>query len=407
MPRDMSAASDPSPAPPAESSSRSGAREALRVLVAEDDPLLRAYLVLQVERMGHLATEVGNGEAALAALATGSHDVLISDWVMPGLSGLELVRRIRHRDQGYLHIILMTSPGETRTIRDALAAGADDFLLKPLTEIDIELGLASAARVVRLKQSLERRNAALEKTRERLELALGEVRRDLDSAARLQRRLLPAPRGVGALRHATSFTPSLSIGGDSLGRVELADGRAFFFALDVSGHGVPAALNSFSLHRRICGLAEVTGGRLEVIAERLNRQLLDEDGEAYFTAAMVSLAPDGTGELLRAGHPYPLLIDECGVTSITDGCLPIGMVADAIYRAVPLSLAPGARLLIHSDGVTDGGLEPSRLAGAIAAQRDSELDSAIGAIDWLLLRARNGGAPADDISMLLIERESE
>ncbi|HZG45726.1 MAG TPA: SpoIIE family protein phosphatase [Allosphingosinicella sp.] len=378
----------------------------LSVLVAEDDPLVAEYLAMAVEDLGCRAEAVTDGQAALARLRAESFDVLISDWMMPEMDGVELIRHARAEQEGYLHIIMMTALGEERTIRTALEAGADDFLYKPVEDIQIELGIAAARRVVELQRRLQRRNRHLAAAHERTRAAYGQIKEDLTAAAKMQRRLLPETKVTGPVRFAYAFQPSLDIGGDSLGVVPLSNGRWLFFDIDVSGHGVPAALNSFALHSRLTHLGPAEPEQLAQVASLLSEELLAQQGDAYCTTVIGLAEADGSKVwLLRAGHPMPLLMRGASAPSfLPEGGLPLGMLPGASHPVIELDLEPGDRLLIYSDGVTEGGLGEEGLQEACHQLGPADLSSMIGALEWRLLHLRRGRPPEDDISMLAIER---
>jgi sigma-B regulation protein RsbU (phosphoserine phosphatase) len=382
------------------------AQRPLWVLIAEDDALIAEYLVMAVEELGCRAEAVVNGQMALERLLATPFDVLISDWMMPKMDGVELIRRARTEHDRYLHVIMMTARGEERTIRTALEAGADDFLYKPVEDIQIELGIAAARRVVELQRRLERRNRHLAAAHERTREAYRQIKADLHAAAAMQRRLLPPPKLTGPLRYTHVFQPSLDIGGDSLGVVALPNGRSLFFDIDVSGHGVPAALNSFALHSRLTQLAPAEPQELPEIAALLNQELLSQPGEVYFTSVFGLAEADGSKLwLIRAGHPMPLLIRrEREPEFLTDGGLPLGMLAGVKHEVCQVPLAPGDRVLIYSDGVTEGGLGEDGLRRACAELATSELATMVGDLERRLLQRRKGRPPEDDISMLVIQR---
>jgi phosphoserine phosphatase RsbU/P len=397
----MSAISSDPQADPAQ-----GDAQPLQVLVAEDDPLIGEYLALTIERLGCHVTTVPDGETALSALSSGAFDVLVTDWMMPRLDGIELIRRVRSKRERYLHVIMMTARRAAQTIRTALEAGADDFLYKPIDDIQIELGLAAAKRVVALQRRLQRRNRDLAAAHERTRKAYDQIKADLSAAAELQRRLLPTPDFQGVLRYALSFRPSLDIGGDSLGLVRTKNGRALFFNIDVSGHGVPAALNSFALHSRLARLAPGTPDELIRCATTLNAELAAQPGDEYMTMVVGLVEADASRAwLLRAGHPMPMLLrGDAEPRFLEQGGYPLGLLPDADFELSEVDLSPGDRILVYSDGVTDGGLGESGLIDFCARQQLCDIASFLGALEWRLLNLRNGAPPDDDVSMLLLER---
>jgi sigma-B regulation protein RsbU (phosphoserine phosphatase) len=376
------------------------------VLVADDDPLIADYLCLVLEALGCVPVQAPDGKAALERLGEQHFDVLLTDWMMPEMDGIELVQRARSLQQGYLHVILMTAQGEERTVRTAIDAGVDDFLYKPFETINIELGITAARRVVQLQRRLERRNRHLIAAHERTQTAYRQLKADLMAAAEMQKRLLPADRLHGPLRHISLFTPSLDIGGDTLGVIDLANGRRLFFDIDVSGHGVPAALNSFALHSRLTRLAPGDPEALAEAAQTLNEELLAQGGDAYMTAVFGIAEGDGSRLwLIRAGHPLPILLPAQGQPRfLDDGGLPLGMIPGVRHHVQEVALAPGDRLLIYSDGVTESGIGEDGLVEAFERQRQCALPEMMGALEWRLLQTRAGQPPEDDVSMLAIER---
>jgi sigma-B regulation protein RsbU (phosphoserine phosphatase) len=387
----------------------------LQVLIAEDDELLADYLALEITGLGSEVEIAPDGRAALRLLQERSFDVLVTDWMMPHMDGIELVRSVRETGAAecYLHIIMMTARGEERDIRTALEAGADDFLYKPVDRIQIELGIASARRVVDLQRRLKRRNRHLLAANERTRVAYTRIKNDLASAAALQRRLLPEPRLEGPVRFGWAFQPSLDIGGDSLGVVDLPNGRILFFIIDISGHGIPAALNSFALHNRLAQLAPAEPEGLVEAAALINQEMAAQIGETYFTAVLGLVNASGDRAwLLRAGHPMPLL---CRPGSrprlLEEGGLPIGMLPDLRHELSELVLEPGDRLLLYTDGVTDcadhGCMDAETLAEFCVQHQNLPLQAFAASLEARLAVMRGGKPPEDDISIFVLERAGQ
>jgi DNA-binding response OmpR family regulator len=126
----------------------------MRILVAEDDAVSRRVLEAVLERMGHQCEVTADGDQAWARLANADDDaphVLITDWMMPGLAGPDLCRKVREAYGESVYVVMLTAlSGETH-VRAAIDAGADDFLTKPLDRNQLAMRLAVAERLHALR----------------------------------------------------------------------------------------------------------------------------------------------------------------------------------------------------------------------------------------------------------------
>lgn len=130
----------------------------VNALLADDNLVTRTLLSETLRRLGHDVTAVEDGAAALAAFQARGTQVLILDWMMPGMDGLEVCRRIRTLPGGGEVFILMVTAREgTTAVSEALAAGVDDYLVKPVTPELLAARITIAAR--RLEQDAARRQA--------------------------------------------------------------------------------------------------------------------------------------------------------------------------------------------------------------------------------------------------------
>ena len=134
----------------------------MRILVADDEPTGRAIAEATLRAQGHDCTAVADGQAAWASFQQHRPDVVISDWMMPGMSGLELCRRIRATPGPYPYFIMVTGRGAAAAVLEGMNAGADDYLVKPLDGGDLEARLVAAARVTGLHHSLAEQRHDLE-----------------------------------------------------------------------------------------------------------------------------------------------------------------------------------------------------------------------------------------------------
>jgi len=134
----------------------------LDVLVVDDDPASRAVLCAAVIDLGHRCRSAANGVDALEAHKERRADVILSDWTMPGIDGMELCRRVRALDAGtYTYLLFVSGHAQKRDFVAAVRAGADDYLPKPVNLDDLEARLIAAARVVDAYRKLADRNVVL------------------------------------------------------------------------------------------------------------------------------------------------------------------------------------------------------------------------------------------------------
>jgi two-component system, cell cycle response regulator len=134
----------------------------MRILIADDEPTSRLVAEMALRDLGHECDTVTDGAEAWNAFQSRRPDVVISDLVMPGLTGLELCRNVRAHPGGYTYFILVTGHGVRDQIVEAMNAGADDYLLKPLDPDDLQVRLIAAARVTALHRQLAKQRTELE-----------------------------------------------------------------------------------------------------------------------------------------------------------------------------------------------------------------------------------------------------
>ncbi len=135
----------------------------MRILAVEDDPVARAVLSRTLRLAGHEVVLADDGEAALALLEQDPVRLVVSDWVMPGVDGLELCRRVRSRlGADYVYFILVTSNHPSaQNQREAIEAGVDDYLKKPLVPEELWMRLHVAERILRYSTQVRQLEAFL------------------------------------------------------------------------------------------------------------------------------------------------------------------------------------------------------------------------------------------------------
>ncbi|MDO5632764.1 MAG: SpoIIE family protein phosphatase [Paracoccus sp. (in: a-proteobacteria)] len=390
----------------------------------DDSRAQRRTLAIQLRRAGYEVVEAASAPEAMAICQARQPDMILSDWVMPGMSGPEFCQAFRAmKREGYGYFILLTSKTDKADIAYGLAAGADDFMTKPVAGAELLARLAAAERILRFEEQLRATNAQLLSAWEKLHAAQEAMDRDLIEARKLQQGLVRERNGsFGPFDLSLMLRPAGHIGGDLVGFFPIDADRAGIFAIDVSGHGVAAALLAARLAVHLSGSAEqnialhnTPGGVNSVppkrLARILNTMMLDEmQTDTYFTMLYAELNHrTGMVNLVQAGHPHPVLQRSSGeVVWLGNGGMPIGLFTEPRFDEVSVRLHPGDRLLITSDGITEAENPDGRLLGEEGMSmilRTNQMlhgHNFLESMSWSISEYTKGER-GDDMSAVLIE----
>ena len=134
----------------------------MKVLLAEDSLTMRRLLASQLQRWNYEITEVEDGAQAWEKFQESHFSLVLTDWMMPEVDGLELIRRIRESGHAeYVYIVLLTSKSENEDLVEAMDAGADDFLAKPCNPKELRVRLRAGERIIELEHTLIQQNQQL------------------------------------------------------------------------------------------------------------------------------------------------------------------------------------------------------------------------------------------------------
>lgn len=322
--------------------------EPFRILLVEDDDgdaLLVEELLYDTD-LPHTLARCRTAAQARAALAARPVDCVLLDLHLPDASGVQTVQAIQAEAEAA--IIVLTGLDEPRAGVDALAAGAQDYLVKGKVEPDL---MQRAVRYAVQRKQAERANAALQ---------IGRLR--AEENARLERGLLPEPLLTStAVTAASRYYPGRAqalLGGDFLDVVQTDDGQVHAVIGDVSGHGPDAAALGVCL--RIAWRSLTLGGHRDQgllhlleqihIAERANTNL-------FTTCTLITLDADAARLTLHlAGHHAPLLITPDGTTEIEAAHGMALGIAPGLgkWPATTLTLPAQGALIAYTDGLIEG-----------------------------------------------------
>jgi len=372
------------------------------VLVCDDSPTDAAIVRSLLVKQGCKVTIARSGAEALTKLAERSFDLLLLDYEMEGLSGVEVARQLRHggTSRPYMPVILLTARTAQSDRLEGLQAGATDFITKPFDPLELTARIENHLHTKRLHDRLLATNAELNAERAKVRL--------------VQLALLPQemPR-IKGLSFSAAYLPSSIASGDYYDVIERADGRVVIAIADVSGHGIPSAMHMSVLRSSLRSMVEEDVDAVEIMA-RLNRVLRHALDSFSFVTFYLAELDTHTLILsqLAAGHHNPLLHDLASnaVEELpVEGTLPLGLDENFQIATTKATLKAGQRLILYTDGVTDEQNidgEFFSLEGLTAAIRETAGMGLDAAKDHIVLRMKShseGIGNQDDATLLIMQ----
>lgn len=404
---------------------------ALTVLVLDDSAAQRKMVCALLRKWGHTAIASGDPHEALDLARDPKVDLILCDWMMPGMTGPEFCRHLRaDMGQKYAYVLLLTSKSHGSAVAEGLEAGADDFLTKPVRPPELRARLNAGARIVAMQRALVENNQLLETALDELQTVYSAIDRDLDEARRQQESLLQdRSYTFDEADISMMLKASGHVGGDMVGCFRVNESLIGFFSLDVSGHGVASAM----IATRIAGMLSdaspdqniamsrrddriYTDLPPKMAAARLNALMLKEmQTDRYFTLCLGFLSLNtGMVRMVQAGHPHPILMRADGsVELIGDGGMPVGLIPGATFSTFECRLAPGDRLLLYSDGLTEcpdqcgDFLDEDGLIDLALAHSDKAGSSFLDAVQTDLASFAGTEDFPDDVSALSIDYKGQ
>ncbi len=402
-------------------------RARLTVLLVEDSATQRRIMRWTLERFGFEVIEAVSGQEALAICRESNVDIVICDWMMPGMTGPEFCQSFRKLErEGYGYFILMTSLSDKASAAAALDLGADDFVTKPVDVTELRARIRAGERVLEMEGQLRGRNRMISDTLQKLRTLYDGMERDLQAARHLQESLVPdRHQRHGHARISLLLHASGHVGGDLVGTYPIDETHIGLYALDVSGHGVSSALMTARLSGYLSGrsptrhlaLHRDASGRLhhrppiETVAKLNDIMLSEADNDHYLTLLLAEVnTTTGAVSMCQAGHPNPVVQRADGRIEFPGaGGFPVGLLPEASYTPLPLLLSSGDRLIMASDGVTEcpspEGIQLGQEGLKQMLKRHRRLcDKALMAALMQDLAAHAGaGGFQDDISFVILE----
>jgi sigma-B regulation protein RsbU (phosphoserine phosphatase) len=317
----------------------------IQILVIDDDLVMQMILKNTLQAQNYEVIVAKNGKEGISFAKQYQPALIICDWMMPDIDGLEVCRQIKLEDKLSSTIfILLTSKGAVEVKVQALDNGADDFLSKPIDKTELIASVRAGLRIYQLNKDLQRQKQLLEA--------------ELAEAGDYIQSLLPLPL-KGDVNITAEFIPSSQLGGDCYDFYWLDPDHLAIYLIDTSGHGVGSALLSISILNllRSQSFGKEKFYEPSAIMMELNRafQMSQHNGR-YFTM-WYGVYERSQRKLIyaNAGHPQGILIsgtpENPQIQELPSLDMPIGFFPDVDYASSELSIAPDSKLFICSDGI--------------------------------------------------------
>jgi len=391
----------------------------MKVLIAEDEVVSRRLLQNYLQRWGHEVVAAQNGAEAWALFQAGEFPIVISDWMMPEMDGLELIRHIRGcRRPGYVYAILLTSRSHKEDLVEGMESGADDFLTKPFDRDELRVRLRAGQRVIELETALLNSLRDLAEARQR----------EVEIGARIQQTLLlgQPPRDLPLIRVAALTIPSQKIDGDFYDFFS-HNGRLLDVLVgDVMGKGVPAALlgaaiKSQFLHALEHLVSQAGGARfpepeevVRMVHAGVTRQFIGLD--FFATLCYARFDP--------SAHRVDFV--DCGHTKTihfrprTQACemlqgenVPLGVSEREVYQQISQPFEGGDVFFFYSDGLTEAQNESGeffgtdRLVELITASAELEPEALLARVQAAAVEFARAETFTDDLTCVAVKIETE
>lgn len=325
----------------------------VKILVIDDDRVIQLVLKQTLQAQGYEVILASSGNQGLEQAYKHHPALIICDWQMDEMDGLEVCRKIKSEPSlTATFFILLTSRKAVEDRVEGLDTGADDFLSKPIEVNELKARVRAGLRLYQTNQELQKVAQDLQFQKELLETELHE-------AADYVKSLLPQPMS-GLISINSRFFPSSQLGGDCFDYYWLDEDNLVIYLLDVSGHGLAAALPSISIHNllRSQSIPEANLYNPSEVFYSLNKIFqMDRQNNQYFTI-WYGVFNKTSSQLTyaSAGHPPALLFSPATdsalqVQQLVTRRLPIGVNTTNQYHNEVCDIQSGSKLYVFSDGI--------------------------------------------------------
>jgi serine phosphatase RsbU (regulator of sigma subunit) len=388
-----------------------------KVLLIDDEPLVRESMSIYLEDSGYLVMEASNGIEGLELFHSFKPDVILCDLRMPKMDGLHFLSRL-NQCSPETPLIMISGVGQIHDVVEALRLGALDYLIKPISDLAI---LENAVQNAIHRRNLEIKNECykndLELAHKELEKNFKLLEADQNAGRQAQLQLLPpANKKIAPYHFQHTMIPSLNLSGDFIDYFEIDENYIGFYFADVSGHGAAAAFTAITLKSLInqpirdyrMGVNQTIIHPKELM-RTLNHELIHANLGKHITLfyGVIHRKKNTMNYAVAGQYPAPILISENQYIPLKERGFPLGLLDWATFEEQTIKIPKNITFLMVSDGWLDVIPKNSQKKGEAflmeyITQHPISIDSLMAPI-----RKEKMKYYPDDISIFIIDNKDE
>ncbi|UCD63483.1 MAG: SpoIIE family protein phosphatase [Candidatus Zixiibacteriota bacterium] len=391
------------------------------IMIVDDESMVTKSLTTLIElETDYAVVAFQSPTEALEYLKKSTVDLIISDFLMPEITGLELLEQARKMHPEVPRILLTGYADKKNAIEAINAVGLFQYIEKPWDNENLKIVIRNGLNYKGLESVLKQKVKDLDvllMERQKLLDTTDMFQTELEMARRVQQSMLPEslPQ-LDDIRLTARYLPALEIGGDFYDVIALDRGRTAVLIADITGHGIQAALGTALLKFAFTSFRDSDVGATEILRGMNSVLFRGLPSDIFVVALIVELDPGrGACNLVNAGVPHPVLLRKAdgSMERVTVNGLLLGMTDDDTYQpgeVEQVSLDRGDYLLLFTDGLTESADKTGEFFETRALLENVEKGLAkpgceiLNDLESAAAEFRQSARPDDDITMICIER---
>jgi serine phosphatase RsbU (regulator of sigma subunit) len=321
------------------------------ILVVDDEQAIRVLLTELLTKDGHRVDSAADGETGLVELQAANFDLVISDLHMRGVDGIEVLKAAKEKSE-HTEVLILTGQGTITSAVEAMRLGAFDYLTKPVDLEEFRLKVRQALKHYAMRLQIEVQRQEIQAHQEM-------IARDLKLAAQVQQSLVPRPFIHPRLEVDVRHLPMIGVGGDFSDIYFDGRDRLYLSIIDVTGHGISAALLVNRLSNEIRRLVRENPPP-NALLHQFNDFIVESfAGTGMFLTMFTCMLQISTGHLIYSGSAHPsAILWRHGTKNFErlDSQNPIigfDRMPLTQFKQGAVQIHPDDKLLLYTDGVTE------------------------------------------------------